>query len=875
MTGAAGAAVGAPENLIRQDMTRQDAAGAVVTTDVPTGLTSAEVAERVAAGLVNRTKDAPSRTLAQILRGNLFTLFNAILAVAIVVVLLVGDWRDAVFGLVIVVNAAIGVVQEYRAKRTLDALALVDAHRVRVRRDGVEADLDTGDLVQDDVYRVRTGDQVPTDAVVLAANSAEFDESLLTGESDPVPKAPGDRAMSGSFVVAGSALLQAHGVGADAYANRLTAQARRFSLVSSELRQGINRILIWITWIIGPVIIALLWSQVRARGGWSQMWADGSWRPAVVKAVAGVVGMIPEGLVLLTSISFGLAAITLARRQVLVQELPAVEVLARVDVVCLDKTGTLTLGDIAFDAVVPLGPEGSEGAEARAEVDAVLDALAADPAANATAAALLDRRPADDGGAAADDDPAASPVASPATVPVAVTYDVPFSSARKWSALSVAGEHWVFGGPDVVLAGASSPAGDDSSPAGDDTGDRLGAAAGAALDRAAAAQADGARALVLARAASVPTADAPLPPVRPVALVLFRERIRPDAAQTLAYFAEQGVSLRIISGDNPVTVAAIAHRVGLAGAEGYDARKLPEDEAELAEVLEHNVVFGRVTPEQKRAMVHALQSRGHTVAMTGDGVNDALALKDADLGIAMGSGADVTKAVARLVLLDGQFSRLPGVVAEGRRVIANVERVANLFLTKTTYAVLLAVAVSLLGWPYPFLPRHLSVVGALTIGIPAFFLALAPNARRYRPGFLHRVLALAMPSGAVAAVVVLSAYGWARESGHAAQAEPVATLTLLIVGLWLLGCLARPWVWWRVALVAAMGLGVVLVLSVPFLSDFYALSWPHGAAAVAVLVAGGVGAAGVEVVFRRVTPWLTERWDAAPTKGETSEPKVS
>lgn len=795
-----------------------------------TGLSAQDVASRVAAGKVNRTKESSSRTFGQILRGNIFTLFNGILAVAIVVVLAVGQLQDAVFGLVIVVNAAIGVIQEYRAKRTLDNLAVLNAPRVVVVRDGRESEIDAGDLVIDDVYRLRTGDQVPADSEVLESHGLEIDESLLTGESDPVDKLPGDQAMSGSFLVSGSATVRATSVGADSYANQLTAQARKFSLVQSELRNGVNKILVWVTWIIGPVIIALMWSQIRAHGGWSQSLSDGSWRDAVVGAVAGVVGMIPEGLVLLTSISFGLAAVTLARRKVLVQELPAVEVLARVDVICLDKTGTLTAGEIVYDRLELLGSDAST--EANHQVTRVLLAIGDDPQANATAHALGEASLADAG---------AGDVGSKSKVPDDVTYDVPFSSARKWSALTVDGEHWVFGGPDVVLHNV--------------TGDE----ASRALDVAASSQADGARALLLARVSEIPTAEGGVIGPVPVAIVLFREKVRPDAAETLRYFEDQGVELRIISGDNPVTVAAIAREVGLEGAQGFDARELPEDQAELAQVLEDNRVFGRVTPEQKRAIVHALQSRGHVVAMTGDGVNDALALKDADLGIAMGAGAGATKAVARVVLLDNQFSRLPGVVAEGRRVIANVERVANLFLTKTTYAVLLALTVSVIGWAYPFLPRHLSVVSALTIGVPAFFLALAPNKQRYRSGFLGRVLAFAVPSGIIAAIMVMAVYVWCENSGHEEQVSTVATITLIWIGLWVLGVLCRPWVWWRIVLVAAMAGGALLVMVIPFLSTFYKLAWPSGSAGIAIIVGGVLGSLGVELAWRFITPRLIAR----------------
>ncbi|MBZ2195664.1 HAD-IC family P-type ATPase [Occultella gossypii] len=781
------------------------------TTEVGLGLTAADVAARVARGEVNVAPESSSRSLAAIIRGNLFTLFNAILGTALVVVLLVGSWQDAVFGFVLLSNALIGGLTEYRAKRTLDKLAILDAPNATVLRDGAEQVVDLHEIVTDDILLLRLGDQVPADGEVLTSRGAEIDESMLTGESEPVSKRPGDEVLSGSAVVAGSAVIRATRVGTAGYANQLTAQVRRFSLVNSELRSGINRILVYVSWAIVPIAILLVWSQIRHHGGLDLALADGTWRNAVVSAVAGVVGMVPEGLVLLTSINFALAAIVLARRKVLVQELPAVEVLARVDVLCLDKTGTLTDGTLALAELIELSPvPGARGA---------LAALAADPDANASAAAIA---------------------AGVTDVPVpAAQVLVPFSSARKWSAHRTEAGTWVCGAPEVLL----------------EAGDGV-------LQRVRDLADTGARVLLLAAApadALTESEPEPGPPrgLRPAHLVVLREHVRPDAAQTLAYFAAQGVTVKVISGDNPATVAAIAGAVGLGGGDvgrpvtGVDARTLPDDAEALADVVTTEQVFGRVTPEQKRAFVHALQSRGHTVAMTGDGVNDALALKDADLGIAMGSGAAATKAVARLVLLDGRFSTLPGVVDEGRRVIANMERVASLFLNKTTYAVLLAIVVAITAWPYPFLPRHLTLVGALTIGTPAFFLALAPSRQRYVPGFLHRVLTLAIPCGVASAIAVLVVYGTLNARDAGLQANTGATLTLVIMGLWLLGALARPWNWWRVALFAAMAAGAVLAIVVPFVRNFFALEVPEPFTAVLVAVTAAVGCVVIEVVYRR------------------------
>ncbi len=748
------------------------------------GLTAEEVRDRAARGLTNDAGGRTSRTYGEIIRANVFTRFNAILGTMLAVILVVGEIQDATFGIILVANAAIGIVQETRAKRTLDRLAVLSAPKARVVRDGEVSDIAVEDVVLDDLLELRTGDQVPADGEVHRADGLEIDESLLTGEADPVDKRSGDEVLSGSFVVAGTGRVQATRVGAEAYARKLAAEARRFTLVRSELVEGINTLLRYIQYALFPVSALLLWRQLGSHDV----------EQALVGVVAGVVGMVPEGLVLLTSLAFGIAAVTLARRNVLVQELPAVEGLARVDVVCLDKTGTLTEGDVAFDDLLMLDGEAVEspGIEAD-EVRAALGALADDANRNATLGAI------------------GAVFAAPGWER---TGAIPFSSARKWSAASFdAHGAWVIGAPEMILAGASVA---------DPVRTRADELAG-----------EGRRVLLLAHAdAALP--DETLPKdLQSVALVLLEEKVRPDAAETLRYFEEQGVALKVISGDNPRTVAAVARRVGLDHADSaFDARELPEDLDQLAGVLEERSVFGRVTPHQKRAMVAALQSRGHVVAMTGDGVNDALALKDADIGVAMGSGAAATRAVAQLVLLDGKFATMPGVVAEGRRVIANIERSANLFVTKTVYAVLLAVAVVFTGWRYPFLPRHLTIVSTFTIGIPGFVLSLAPNSRRYIPGFLTRVLRFCIPAGVVAFVASLVAYWFARFEDDLAlrEARTTATLVLVAVGLWVLVLLARPFNWWKALLVGAMAGSVVLILLIEPLRDFYALELPDARA---------------------------------------------
>jgi cation-transporting P-type ATPase E len=572
-------------------------------------------------------------------------------------------------------------------------------------------------------------------------------------------------------------------------------------------------VLKWVGWGIGPIGLLVFNAQIMVAGGYETAFTNGGWVQAVVNTIASLTAMIPLGLVLMTSIAFAVGAAKLANRKVLVNELPAVEGLARVDVICLDKTGTLTIGEIAFDGVHPLEPaEGWERA---------LGWFGATPDANATARCL--REPFPDAGLEAS------------------AY-IPFSSVRKWSAVSFAsgaGGTWVLGAPEMVFGDAAA---DTSAPLGE------------AVTRLASA---GLRTLVLAHASEQLPPDAgdgdgvaPLPAgLSPVAALTFREQIRPDAAQTLAYFRTQGVGIRIISGDSPRTVAAIARQVGLDVPEGFDARTLPDDDAALADVLETHTVFGRVTPEQKKRMVVALQQRGHTVAMTGDGVNDALAIKTADIGIAMNSGAAATKAVARLVLLDGQFSHLPDVVAEGRQVIANIERVSMLFLTKTAYATGLAIIFGCLVLEFPFLPRQLSITDGLTIGIPAFFLALMPNKQRYIPGFLRRSLTFAIPAGIVIALgltwytLVARGLGISQE-----QLRTGSTIILAIVGIWVLAVLSRPLNRWKVLVIGAMFIALVAIFTIPLASQFFQLVDPGQEAAYALTGITIVMIAAIEVV---------------------------
>ena len=783
------------------------------------GLATAQVAQRITAGQTNDVPARSSRSLGEIIRANVLTRINAIIGVLFVIILIVGPIQDALFGGVIIANTVIGIIQELRAKRTLDRLAIIGENRPQVWRDGNLVSLRASEVVLDDVIELGSGDKVVVDGRVIGSDSLEVDESLLTGEADPVVKEPGDAVMSGSFVVAGTGAFAATKVGRDAYAAQLAEEARRFTLVDSELRQGISTILKYVTYVIIPAGIALIVSQL--------MIGEGDVPEAVRRMVAGLVPMVPEGLVLLTSIAFAVGVVRLGQRQCLVQELPAIEGLARVDTVCLDKTGTLTDATMDIEAMHPI--------EDDVPVADLLGALgSADERPNTSMQAIIDRFPAPAGWTVND--------------------SAPFSSARKWSGATLTSadgstDNWLIGAPDVLL-----PAEHTVLVAADSYG------------------AKGLRVLLLARCdarLSDLLADPALAPAvsTPVALVVIRQRIRPEAPETLRYFEAQGVAVKVISGDNALSVGAVARGLDIPGSEHpLDARSLPVDKEQLADAVEGNSIFGRVGPQQKRDMVHALQSRGHTVAMTGDGVNDVLALKDANIAVAMGSGSPASRGVAQIVLLNDSFSSLPSVVAEGRRVIGNIERVANLFLTKTVYGALLAIIVVLTQVPYPFLPRHLTLIGSLTIGIPAFFLALAPNSERARSNFVGRVLRFAVPAGALATIATMGSYLMARSVyDNDLEAETsIACLTLFIVAVWALSIIARPYTWWRVLLVGAMALSFVVVLAVPFLQEFFQIRLVGFQApwtAVAIAAAAGVT---LEIIWVALRRWA--RRDAAGEK---------
>ena len=749
------------------------------------GLSAGEVEERVAAGLVNSAPDSHTRSLGDIVRANVLTPFNAVLGVLLGVILVVGPIHDALFGVVLVANSLTGIVQEMRAKRTLDRLSLLNAPVARVIRDGATVEIPVEGVVRDDLVEIGPGDQVVADGVGVAEDELELNEALLTGESDPVSKGAGDTVLSGTFVAAGTGVYRATAVGSEAYATSLTEQARVFSLAHSELRAGVNRIIRGVGWLMAPTAALLVYSQLSAHDGVKE---------ALRGTVAGVVAMVPEGLVLLTTVAFAVGVVRLGRVKLLVQELAAIETLARVDVLCVDKTGTITNGEISVREVRPLAGAGG--------LDDVLGALAAaDPSPNTTLRALATR------------------FAAPGWD---VTHRAAFSARQRWSGATFSnGQTWLLGAPEAILPNARADA--------DAIAETVEELAGG-----------GSRVLLLARA-SAPLTDGAVPSALvPAAIVVLEDTIRDDAPATIAYFREQGVELKILSGDHPRTAGSIAARAGVEGAATpVDARTLPEDDAALLRAVESASVFGRVGPAEKRRVIRALKGAGHVVAMAGDGVNDVLALKDADIGIAMGSGTSAARGVSQMVLLDDSFATLPAAVAEGRKVINNIERVANLFLTKTVYSTLLALAIGVASLPFPFLPRHLTLIGALTIGIPAFFIALAPNRDRAHPGFVSRVLRFALPVGFLAAAATFAAYYFAQtEAGVALpEAKTTATLVLVAVGLSILTRLARPLAQYGWVLTCAMGAAFAAVLAVPAARDFFDLRLPP---AIVILAALGI-----------------------------------
>lgn len=737
-----------------------------------TGLTSKQVAERQAAGLVNRLDNQTSRSIKDILRGNIVTPFNALITVLAIAILVAnGNPINSLFFIAMLLNAVVGIIQELKAKAVLDKLVILVKPTAKVIRDAKSEVINGQEIVQDDLVILGLGDQILADGRIVWSEGLEIDESLLTGESDPVVKSAEDDVLSGSFVVAGSGVMIVTKVGEEAYSAKLASEARQFKRASSELVAATNKIMRWIAWILVVVAPILIFGQLLIDSG--------NWSDAITHTVAAIVGMIPEGLVLLTSMAFLLAIVKLARQQVLIQQLPAVETLARVNTFLLDKTGTLTDGNMELVELVAWADKEEVGS-------IILSMVTEDGSATSNA---IQR-------------------ALTKSSKLHIDEQIAFSSQRKWSAICSGDHYYVLGAPEIVLEN-----------------DQM------AEQSAETYASKGYRVLALVETSKWPTPEKIDGKIIPLALIVLSEQIRTDAAKTLAFFKKQGVAIKIISGDAVKTVAAIASQADLE-VSACDARKLPDPDKQPTEFLtmirQYNV-FGRVKPEQKRHIVAALQNNGDVVAMTGDGVNDVLALKQADLGIAMSSGSTATKAVAEVVLMDNKFSHLPTVLAEGRRVVANIERVANLFIIKNVYTAILAIAVTSFGLAYPFEPAQVTIIGALSIGIPAFFLALAPNNQRYQPGFLRRVLVFSLPTGIVIAGAMFTCYylltSWFK-LGLAASGTATSIVVMLVMIVTLIR-LSRPIRGWKLLLILGCGLTFAICLMWPPLARLlsFELNW--------------------------------------------------
>ena len=693
------------------------------------------------------------------------------------------DPRDALFLGIVVFNSGIGIFQELRAKRALDRLAALVAPTATVVRDGRGRELPVEEVLVGDVVRLAPGDQVVADGELVEAQGLELDESILTGESVSVGRGVGESVRSGSFAVEGTAAFVVSAVGADSYAERLAGEARRFRHAHSPLEQALNRLLLVLVGAMVPLGVML---------GYALYHRDVSTRAAISTATAGVVTLVPEGLILLTSLTFAVAALKMARRGALAQQLNAVESLASADVVCLDKTGTLTMAELRVVEAVPDSIGGLLGRFA-----------ASSPARNTTLAAIAAAFPAE---------------------PEPLEGSVPFSSSRRWSGLQLDGEAYVLGAPDLLSLDGLA-------------------------DRAAAEAAQGRRVLALARARELPAEDTLPAALEPLGLVVLAERLRPETRATVEYFSDEGVSLHVLSGDAPETVAAIAADAGIPSAgPPLAGDALPDDPAALREALAGTAVVGRITPEGKRLVVEALRGGGRYVAMVGDGVNDVPALKAAQLAIAQGTGSDMARAVSDLVLVSGDFASVPPMVHEGRQVLRNLQRVAKLFVTKSVFAAFLILTVGLTPTSYPFLPRHLTLASSLTIGIPAFFLALAPSQGPWRPDrFLREVAGFAVPAGVAAGLGVVSAYLFSLNvlDFPLESARTVATSALVLVGLSLVYFLEAGRERVRNAAVltlcALLLAAYVLVLLLPFTREFFALALPT--AGIVVCSLGGAALA--------------------------------
>lgn len=739
-------------------------------TDWEKGLTAEEVQERIESGLQNKSTLQAGKSEKQIVLENSLTFFNFIFVFMAIALTLAGSSiMNMTFMVVVVINCMIGCYQEIRAKRAVDKLTLVAAHTVKTLRDGEICAVRYDELVLDDVVMYGAGDQISADGV-LGAGQLLVNESLLTGEGDVIEKNPGDALLSGSFVVAGNGKIRLTQVGDEAFANRLAAEAKKNpKAAKSEMMRSLDRLIQVIGITLVPIGMILFYQEYKV--------LHLSLRQSAEATVAALVGMIPEGLYLLTSVALAVSSLKLTRQRVLVKDLHCIETLARVDVLCVDKTGTITEPIIEVENVIPLSNEPPEYLE-----QIVINLYAEESGENETARALQELF-------------SGEPQWE-------LQRSVPFSSEYKWKGgvFTDAGA-FVIGAPDVLLG--------NQFPAVRSQVDHWAALGYRVL-------------LVAAYAGNLQAGPLDAHLIYPEALFLMTNRIRPEAPQTFRYFREQGVAIKVISGDNPTTASEVARRAGIQNAEKYIDMSTLETDGDIYRAAEAYTVFGRVTPDNKKKLIAALKAHKHTVAMTGDGVNDVLAMKEADCSIAMAGGAQAASQIAQLVLLDADFSAMPGIVGEGRRVINNIQRAAALFLVKNIFSLFLALISLVTDWPYPFAPMHLSLISALTIGVPSFFLAMEPNYERVEGRFITSVLRRAFPGGLTNIFVVVTAQAYMTVFEiPMANIQTICTAILAMTGLLVLLQVCKPFDTFRKIIWFTMA--VALLFSFAFLGELFQL----------------------------------------------------
>lgn len=794
-----------------------------IETPTPLGLSREEARSRLKE--LGPVGDPSSRSTASIVFGNVFTLFNAIIGVFFVLILSLSLWADAIFGVIAIINTWIGIRQELKAKRTLDRLAVLVAPRATTVRDGEPVELLADEVVPGDLVRLEPGDQLVADGTVVSSRGLTLDEALLTGEADGIRKAEGDEVLSGSFVTAGSGFCEVTAVREESYAGRLSGEARAFRHPPAPLQMEVNRVIVACTWALVPLAILLIGS-LRLR--------EVPLVESAQTATAGLITLIPEGLVLLMSVTFAVAAISLARRQTLVQQMSATESLSSVDTICLDKTGTLTDGRLEVVGIEPA----TEGAE---EVLARFAASAGER--NRTLEAIAERYPAE---------------------PDPVIDEIEFSSDWKWSGLSWTGgqgtETVVLGAPDVLVESGVLQLD------------------GGMAERLRQETEAGRRVVALGRSSAALPADGrgSPPPLEPVALVVMEESLRPGVVETLELMRSEEVALKLISGDAEATVLAVAGQVGIPTDAGVvSGQDLPEEPEQLAELAAANTIFCRIRPEQKKALVEALSASGCYTAMIGDGVNDVPALKSARMAVGMGSGSQVTKSIADMVLLDDDFGRLPAAIADGRRIARNIHRLGRLYLTKTVYAAALILLVSVPGFAFPFLPRQLTLAALLTIGIPSFVLALAPSDGPLYRGHLLRALgAFAIPAGLSTALATIFSFLMVDQvfGGTLDEGRTAATTTLVILGLSFILLLERgpgrehiSIQSYMLAMVAGLGALFAGILAIPQLRDLFEMTVMSGAEWFLAMLSAALGLVVASLLWRLP---IFQEWES-PSEDET------